>query len=221
MAGMMASTDENFRVRRRGGGSLLVILLVAIVLFAIALHLGKWLVIDEPLEKADAILVLSGGLPGRALEAARVYKQGYAQKVWLTYSAEPGATLAEYRVDYTGEEIYDKRLLMQQGVPESAIRVLAAPIVNTADEVRAAGMALQQEPLHKIILVTSKVHTRRVRVIWKRLAAKDGTAILHGVSDDEFDPGHWWKSTKDMLDVVREVLGLLNAWAGFPLQPAS
>ena len=46
-------------------------------------------------------------------------------------------------------------------------------------------------------------------------------AIVHGVSDDSFDPAHWWKNTSDALDVVREVLGLANAWAGLPLRPAT
>jgi hypothetical protein len=37
---------------------------------------------------------------------------------------------------------------------------------------------------------------------------------------DPFAPGHWWRSTGDALDVVRETLGLLNAWAGLPLSHA-
>jgi hypothetical protein len=56
--------------------------------------------------------------------------------------------------------------------------------------------------------------------LWKRLAGHDGAAIVRGVSSDPFDAGHWWRNTRDALDVVREVLGLLNAWAGLPLQPA-
>ena len=38
--------------------------------------------------------------------------------------------------------------------------------------------------------------------------------------DDAFDGAHWWRHTQDGLDVVRETLGLLNAWTGFPLRPA-
>jgi len=64
------------------------------------------------------------------------------------------------------------------------------------------------------------VHTRRTRALWKRLAGGDGAAIVRGVSSDPFDAAHWWRNTRDALDVVREVLGLLNAWAGLPLQPA-
>ena len=72
-----------------------------------------------------------------------------------------------------------------------------------------------------MILVTSKVHTRRTRTLWKHLSAVNGDAIVHGVSDDPFDADHWWRNTSDALDVVREVLGLFNAWAGLPLRPAA
>jgi len=64
------------------------------------------------------------------------------------------------------------------------------------------------------------VHTRRTAALWRILASKDGQAVVRGVSDDSFRVNHWWGNTGDALDVVREVLGLFNAWAGLPLQPA-
>jgi uncharacterized SAM-binding protein YcdF (DUF218 family) len=184
------------------------------------LNVGRWLVAEDPLQKADAIAVLSGRMPSRALEAARVFKQGYAPRVWLTHSTEPGATLAQWSIRYAGEEAYDKQILMHQGVPESAIEVLDPPIVNTADEMNTIGEKLREENGHTVILVTSKVHTRRVKVLWKRISCGDGEAIVRGDSGDSFDPGRWWETTGGALDVVREVLGLLNAWAELPLHPA-
>ena len=47
-------------------------------------------------------------MPSRALEAAKVYKAGYAPQVWLTHSTEPGATLQRLSVPYQGEDTYDK-----------------------------------------------------------------------------------------------------------------
>lgn len=194
------------------------VLLAGLLVF---LNVGRWLVSEDPLQKADAIAVLSGRMPSRALEAARIYRQGYASRVWLTYSTEPGATLEQLGVRYAGEETYDKQILLHEGVPEEAIQVLEPPIVNTADEMKTIGEALRKNGLHSVIIVSSKVHTRRVRALWNRIAADDGVAIVHGVSDDSFDPAHWWKSTSDALDVVREILGLANAWAGLPLRPAT
>jgi uncharacterized SAM-binding protein YcdF (DUF218 family) len=93
--------------------------------------------------------------------------------------------------------------------------------VNTADEMKTIGGALRRQNLHSVILVTSKVHTRRVKTLWKSISGQDGTAILRGDSNDSYDPAHWWKHTHDALDVVRELLGLANAWAGLPLKPAN
>ena len=193
------------------------VLFAALLMF---LNLGRWLLVQDPLQKATAIAVLSGRMPERALEAARIYNQGFAPRVWLTHSTEPAATMAKLAISYVGEEQYDKEVLMHEGVPESAIEVLEPPIVNTADEVKIIGAALAKQQHGTVILVTSQVHTRRTRALWTRLAGRDGAAVVRGVSDDAFDAAHWWRHTQDALDVVREVLGLMNAWAGLPLQPA-
>jgi uncharacterized SAM-binding protein YcdF (DUF218 family) len=141
--------------------------------------------------------------------------------VWLTHSTEPGAELEQLSIPYVGEESYDKQILIHEGVPADAIAILDPPVANTADEMNTIGGALTRENLNSVIIVTSKVHTRRVKALWKRLSAHDELAVIHGVSDDPFDPAHWWRTTGDTLDVVRELLGLANAWAGLPLRPAS
>src|SRR5258706_13000434 len=160
-------------------GSLFFLLLLAF------LGLGRWLDKEDPPQKAAAIAVLSGRMPSRALEAARLYNQGYAPQIWLSYSVEPGAALEKYSVPYAGEEFYDRLLLLHQGVPDSAIHILAPPIVNTADEMRTFGQALHKENLRRIILVTSRVHSRRTGVLWNRLSAQDGEAIIRGTPDDD------------------------------------
>jgi uncharacterized SAM-binding protein YcdF (DUF218 family) len=198
--------------------SILGAVLVAMVF--VFLNLGKWLVREDPLRKADAIAVLSGRMPERALEAARVYNQGYATRVWLTHSTEPAAELEKLSIPYEGEDFYDQQILIREGVPEGAIEILNPPIINTADEMKTIGEALKRENLHTVILVTSKVHTRRTRLLWKTVSGHDGEAIVRGDSEDSYDPAHWWRHTRDALDVVRELLGLMNAWAGLPLKPA-
>ncbi len=187
---------------------------------AVFLNVGRWLIREDSLHTVDAIAVLSGRMPSRALEAARIYQQGYAHEVWLTHSTEPEAALEALSIAYIGEDAYDKQILMHEGVPECAIKVLDPPIVNTADEMKTIGEALQTENERSVIIVTSKVHTRRTRALWNRISAKKGEAVIRGVSDDSFNPARWWTNTSDAVDVVREVLGLVNAWAGLPLHPA-
>jgi uncharacterized SAM-binding protein YcdF (DUF218 family) len=185
------------------------------------LSIGRWLVAEDPLEKARAIVVLSGGLPERASEAAKLYAAGYAAEVWLTHSKEPGAALEKMQIPYQGEDFYNISVLTHQGVSRDAIRVLEPPIINTADEIAAVSAALEHAQGSAVIIVTSKVHTRRTRILWRRLAARHEKGIIRAASDDPFKPQRWWRTTRDALDVVREVLGILNAWAGMPLHPAT
>jgi hypothetical protein len=71
-----------------------------------------------------------------------------------------------------------------------------------------------------VIIVTSKAHTRRVRTIWRKLVGSEPRMMVRYAHGDLYDGAHWWRHTQDALDVVRESLGLVNAWAGFPLRPA-
>ena len=220
----MATPDTAAAIAPRRSRALLILsavggsgLLLALMIF---FGVGCWLVAEDPLGKAKAIVVLSGAMPVRAIEAAKLYREGYAPEVWLTHSTEPAETLQEMGIPFAGEDHYNTLVLIHEGVPAEAIHVLEPPIVNTADEVKVAASALVRAKGEAVILVTTKVHTRRVRLLWRRLASGQGQAIVRAASGDPFDPGHWWRNTRDALDVVREVLGVLNAWAGLPLHPA-
>jgi uncharacterized SAM-binding protein YcdF (DUF218 family) len=194
------------------------LIVAALVLF---LGIGRWLTIEDSLEKVQAIVVLSGRMPMRAMEAARLYRAGFAPEIWLTRPAEPAASLQAIHIAYIGEDFYNTRVLMHEGVPENAIRILEPPIDNTADEVRVVAAELGRRGGFKVILVTTKAHTRRVRALWNRLTDSRNHAIIRATPDDPFQPAHWWRTTGDALDVVRESLGLLNVWAGLPLRPST
>jgi len=220
----MATPDSSIKASRPRHRARRVLWAVGVgaLLFALVIFfgVGRWLVAEDQLGKASAIVVLSGAMPMRAIEAAKLYREGYAPEVWLTHSTEPGETLQEMGIPFAGEDHYNALVLIHEGVPAKAIHVLEPPIVNTADEIKVAASALAQAKGDAVILVTTKVHTRRVRLLWRRLASGQGRAIVRGASADPFDPRHWWRSTTDALDVVREVLGVLNVWAGLPLHPA-
>lgn len=220
----MNETLDGERPVRKRRGKLAAYGIVGLFIAAAALGLwrvGRWLVVQDELELAPVIVVLSGRMPDRAREAAALYQQGYASRVWISRPAGPGQELEELGIPYVGEEFYNARVLMRLGVPPDAIRVLEKPIQNTAGEVDAIAAELRREGIHKTILVTTKAHTRRVRLIWRKRVGAEPRAIVRYARGDRYDGAHWWRTTADALDVVREVLGLANAWAGFPLKPAS
>jgi uncharacterized SAM-binding protein YcdF (DUF218 family) len=182
------------------------------------LHAGLWLVREDPLQKSQAIVVFSGGLPDRALAAAQIYRDGFASQVWLTQPLQPGASMQDLHLPYAGEEQYNRMVLIGKGVRPGDIRLLTPRILNTADELRAVAEALDQQPGARAIAVTSRAHTRRVRALWRKVSPGDrGRLLVRASTEDPFDAEHWWRTSNDALAVVREYLGLLNAWAGLPL----
>ena len=187
---------------------------------AVFLTVGKWLVVEDPLTHADVIVVLSGRLPERAVEAARIYKAGYADQVWISPPVSPAEDLKAMNISYLGEDFYNEKVLIAQGVPADAVRILDRPDANTEAEVRQTAADLRAMDYHSVIIVTSKPHTRRVRTIWWRLVGSQPRMSVRFASDDSYDGAHWWLHTRDALDVLRETLGLLNTWAGFPLRPS-
>lgn len=209
---------QGSRGRRRAWIAAAVLVVIMAAAWAIR-GVGQWLVVQDALEPAQAIVVLSGRMPVRAREAAEIYRQGFAAQVWITRPASPEEELRQMGIGFVGEEFYNQRVLIQLGVPTDAIRVLDKPVINTEQEVLEISDALRQEGGSKVIVVTTKPHTRRVKAIWKRLVGNSPRLMVRYASQDGYDGAHWWRHTSDALDVVRELLGLANAWAGFPVQP--
>jgi uncharacterized SAM-binding protein YcdF (DUF218 family) len=196
------------------------ILLVLAGSAAVFFGVGRWLVVDDPLAHADVIVVLSGRLPERAIEAARLFKAGYADQVWISPPLSPADDLKAMHIAFIGEDFYNEKVLIAMGVSPDSIRILEHPDPNTEAEVRQVAADLRGSQLHSAIIVTSKPHTRRVRTIWRKLVGSEPRMIVRYPPDDGYDGAHWWRHTRDGLDVMRETLGLLNAWAGFPSRPS-
>ena len=201
--------------------SAIVIALIAIAIGAVLLFrdAGKWLVREDPLSHADAIVVLSGSMPARAEEAAQIFQMGYAPEVWVSRPNSAAAELEKMNITYTGEETYNREILIQEGIPAKEVRIFPDSIVDTEQEIEEVSRRLRDEKKSSAIIVTSPQHTRRVRVLWRRLASPGQVAVVRAAWEDNFDADHWWSNTRDAFAVTREVMGLMNAWAGLPVRP--
>jgi uncharacterized SAM-binding protein YcdF (DUF218 family) len=196
--------------------------LAPLLLLGGVLRLGHWLIVEDRLGPARAIVVLGGQVPFRAMEAARTYRRGLAPEVWLTRGGGDREQNAFRRLGilYIPEEAYNRRVLERMGVPARSIRVLEEEAENTAEELLLVSKELRKVGGSRVILITSKPHTRRVKIIWRALVGSTPQAEVRYVPEDPFDPSGWWKSTEGALDVSREFFGLVNAWAGFPVRPS-
>lgn len=202
-----------------------VLLILALVVCAAGVFAfrgaGRWLVREDALGPADAIVVVSGSMPARAEEAGRIFRLGYSHEVWVSRPVSPREELEAMGIHYLGEEDFNRAILVHEGVPEADISIFPQPIVNTEQEIEEITGQMRRDRIASVMIVTSPQHTRRVRALWRKLAGNDLQLIVRGAPEDPFDADHWWRNTHDTFSVVREILGLLNARLGLPVRPES
>jgi uncharacterized SAM-binding protein YcdF (DUF218 family) len=186
-----------------------------------ATAMAEWLVVEDPLSKAPAIVILNGYFPFRAMEAASLYKQGWAKEVWLIRASPTHAeeqALEQLGMQIDREEAINREVLARSQVPANAICVLNGKVKNTADEMRLIAHELAQRGKDRVIIVTSKAHSRRVRATWRALVGNQPCAIVRYAVTDPYSSTRWWRNTNAALVVSREIFGLINVWAGFPVR---
>jgi uncharacterized SAM-binding protein YcdF (DUF218 family) len=176
-------------------------------------YAGGWLVVEDPLEKADAIFVLSGTRLERPLEAYDLYKEGWAPRIMLfrVVSDYGEAELMKRGFEFPLESDVQQDVLRRLGMPEGTVAVLSEEdsTRDEALEVRAAAVA---NGWKTIIIVTSKQHTRRARlVVARRLAGTDVKVIMRASRYDLTDAAHWWRNRA----TVRFTLFELQRWFGY------
>ncbi len=179
-------------------------------------HAGGWLVVEDPLEKSDAIFVLGGTRMERPLEAFDLYQEGWAPRVMLfrVVSDYGEAELVKRGFQFPLESDVQKDALRRLGMPEEAVMVLDEKD-NTRDEALEVRTASLANGWKTIIVVTSKQHTRRARlVISRRLAGTGIKLIVRPSRYDLSDAEHWWRNRATVRFTIFETQRLLGYWIG-------
>jgi uncharacterized SAM-binding protein YcdF (DUF218 family) len=142
------------------------------VVYALTPSEMAWLEVREPLERAAVIAVLNGE-NNRADEAAALFLEGYGHEVWLTIDPRSGS-------DVGGDAgtADNLRRLEAHGVPGWAVRVLPESASGTRAELRQVVRELRRRNLNRAILVTSRLHARRVRALWRCEAGDAPSAVI-------------------------------------------
>ncbi len=203
-------------VRRLVVAAIVAALALAALLYAarqpLLTALGRFLVAGDAAHPADAIVVLSGSLPDRMLEAVDLYHAGLAPRIILTREPlPPGLDVLRQR-GLNLPEPHEENLMIgeQLGVPAAAISTMPTPASSTIAEAALVIRFLHTEGIKSILLVTSKTHARRAGLIFRHLA---GDRVQIAVCPSPYDPftaETWWHQRGLARRVVTEYGKLLN-----------
>jgi uncharacterized SAM-binding protein YcdF (DUF218 family) len=185
-------------------GAILIVIAVIVTLQQVWLPwLGYALVTNDPLQQADAIIVLGGGNGDRERTGARLYKEGYAPLVVTT-----GEPLKIPSIDDTPFAKFSADYLKKLGVPETAILQLPQS-TSTCDDARLT-LASLPSGIKRIIVVSDPFHTRRSQLIFNGRFKNQVEVIMTAASPSWFDPSRWWMRENGMIAVGSEYLKLIS-----------
>jgi uncharacterized SAM-binding protein YcdF (DUF218 family) len=186
-----------------GGG--LIVLLLIVFHSPILAAAGSALVLDEPAQKADIVLVLGGdGYGFRIHKAATLVQQGFAPHAMIS---GPGGFYGLHECELAIP------FAVKAGFPESYFIHAENEALSTTEEAQVIVPRIRNLGARSVLLVTSDFHTRRAARVFRK-AAPDLKFTVVAAPGHEFTPQGWWRSRQGQKIALLEWTKTVASYLG-------
>jgi uncharacterized SAM-binding protein YcdF (DUF218 family) len=158
-----------------------------------------WMV-NAPLAKSDAIVVLGGDPNSRAFEAVRLYRAGWAPVI-LVMSPKLQAT---DRLGITMSEGEMERRILSNAVPPEAIQIRGTNLESTFQEALTVKAWLNESGATSLIIPTGPFHSRRVRWVFHKTLGNSARLTVRSIRPEVCQ--NWWQHEASLIDFQNEVI---------------
>lgn len=196
--------------------ALLIFFLLAAIISVIGCHkAGLWLIKEDHPENADAIVLLTGSIADRVLQAADIYQSGYAEKILIAEEYMGAYIELEKRgFSVISKTTQTKDALVFFDVPPDSIIILSGDVESTMSEALITRDYISQNIyIDTILLVTSSWHTKRASIIFKKAFSEmeaPVTVLSIPSAYNKFNAEKWWQRKEDIQVVILEYMKLMN-----------
>ena len=187
---------------------LFLLLTIVIVFGLVVVGIPRWLGPSNKLERADAIVAISGGdTEARTNEAIHLQKEGWADNLIFSGAAkDPGSP--------SNAEIM-RRGAIEAGIAANSIDVEELAL-NTLGNAEGTAKIVRERGYKKIILVTSKYHQRRASLEFRHLIGSDVKIINHPAPNDRNWPEKsWWLRPYSVVLALVETVKTTYVWLDY------
>ena len=164
-------------------------------------QMGGWLIYQDKIEKADAILVLGGGRGERVLQSAKLFREKYADQVMMTGEFEQIMSGPVYHWALQGRKLANAR-----GVPwDRIIPILDS--LSTHDDATLSLAECKKRNFKSLIVVTEPFHTKRAFYTFKKVYKNSGIKVMIcPVQDSWYTRDNWWYSEAALMSTNEEYI---------------
>jgi uncharacterized SAM-binding protein YcdF (DUF218 family) len=161
-------------------------------------------IVSDPVSRADAIVVLGGGLATRPFVAAELWQRGLADKILISQPPEERAV----KIGATPpHRELNREILLKLGVPAGVIETFGTANKNTKDEAVALREWAERNAASLFIIPTEIFPARRVRWIFRREFFGTTVSIeVPSIEPPDYSHRNWWKTEHGLVTFQNELL---------------
>ena len=187
-----------------------IAILVFLFRFPVMRGAGRFLIDEDELSKAEVMFVLAGGAEDRGKEAAELVADGWTSQIVCT--GEEDAIPVHWPDEWMSMGEFTKFTIVANGVDSNAVRLIDAGS-STWEEKNLIMEDCRKNNWKKIIVLSSRMHTNRVRMVFEKPCREAGIElIIRGARDSRFDENEWWENEDGMIFVTNEFIKTIYYW---------
>lgn len=145
-------------------------------------------------KKTDAIVILAGDTGERVREASRLFHQQQAHLMIISGNNLYGVSIPEAMKNYA----------IHLQVPSENI-IIESESESTLDHPKHLKPIFKAHNIKSILIVTSKFHTRRSYLTFKKVLKNENIDIFIAPAEDGINYGEWWKNHESAEKILLEL----------------
>jgi len=190
---------------------------VAVIFLLAIVAAGGWLMrepvllgaaelwtVSDPVSRANAIVVLGGGLETRPFAAAELWRKGLADKILISQGSEGRAVSIGAVPSHTE---LNREILLKLGIPAGVVETFGIASRNTKDEAFALRKWSDLNGASVFIIPSEIFSARRVRWIFRHEFSGTGVVIeVPSFESPEYTRWDWWKTERGVIAFQNEFM---------------
>lgn len=195
------------------------LLVLAVALTALACthrwilsRLGGLLVIDEGLNRADAVLIFDQfNDDGRIAAAARLHLEGYAPKILML----AGYPLRAERLGiFPAEASLARSSIKREGVAPDKLTILQTDGNNDWERARGLEKWLNDHPEERVIVLCGEFESRKKWLVFRQVLndAARKQLLWRALPERAFGVQDWWLHKQGLKRAFAAATGILHIW---------
>lgn len=174
---------------------------------------GVFLVKEDNIEEVSnaVIVLLMGSVADRSLGAAKLYKEGVGNSIFMVRSYIVANEILQNKgISIIGHTSNSKMVLLNLNIKLDDIIIIPGDAKSTKDEALTIYNYVRRvQEIDTIVIVTSKYHSFRSKIIFKKVFKNLHVNIYSAPTPyDPFKPKEWYKNREDAKNVLKEYLKL-------------